>query len=142
MSCGFLPIWFRLLLLPQRPGQYFILTVREIKKVLILFFLILELPQYSNKGATVCINCTLGYYAPSEGQPACTVCPGGYIANGEGLSTVEICPSGTFAGARSSECTNCHLGYYSSAGSTTCADACPAGLVHVFLFSTICAYIT
>jgi hypothetical protein len=88
---------------------------------------LLQLLQYSNKGATSCIDCSVGYYAPVEGQVACTVSPAGYIANATGMAKVNICPSGKYAGAGSDACTNCHLGYFSSAGSAICADACQAG---------------
>jgi len=82
--------------------------------------------QYSNDGATGCVECQSGTYGPTEGATSCVEAPPGYYTPDSGYSYLLRCPGVTFSVAGSSVCDHCVRSFYFSSTDGTC-KSCPDG---------------
>jgi hypothetical protein len=88
--------------------------------------------EYSMAGATACIPCRQGTYAPNRGSTSCIPCAAGKYTEALGSSSCGgTCPAGTFGNRSGSvtvnDCQKCPEGTYNpSAGSNYCIN-CPKG---------------
>ena len=74
---------------------------------------------------TVCNNCELGTYAPSEGSSTCNICIAGTYSN-DATKLCIPCASGTYSSAKAGSCTtSCPPGYKkyeANPGSSSCVQ--------------------
>ena len=92
--------------------------------------------KYSLSGASMCTDCSAGFYnveaksascascpasryQPTIGQTSCTDCPPGYYCPTNGTSTPYTCPSCTYATGNNTICSDCPTGTCSAEGSTS-----------------------
>ena len=76
--------------------------------------------QYCPAGATVPVNCDVGYYQAMMGQGQCSACPKGQYCELAGTITPINCAAGSFrasdGGTTQADCSACSQGHYCVAG--------------------------
>eukprot|EP00457_Paulinella_chromatophora_P000003 gb/GEZN01000003.1/.p1 GENE.gb/GEZN01000003.1/~~gb/GEZN01000003.1/.p1 ORF type:complete len:6228 (-),score=473.22 gb/GEZN01000003.1/:302-18958(-) len=94
--------------------------------------------------ATICDECTAGYYANALGAFTCRACLPGYstfkngsaecskcaegqITNTSGQTHCSLCPKGRYSSATNDECKPCDPGYFAPATGQVSCLPCPSG---------------
>eukprot|EP00033_Pygsuia_biforma_P001416 GCRY01001600.1.p1 GENE.GCRY01001600.1~~GCRY01001600.1.p1 ORF type:complete len:491 (+),score=28.65 GCRY01001600.1:181-1653(+) len=82
----------------------------------------------SGTGASQCLSCSLGYFAPGIASSTCTRCNAGSYAGSPGLSACALCAQGSYSDRPgASKCKLCAPGSYADEQGKTVCSICPAG---------------
>jgi len=80
---------------------------------------------YSAAGATECLACPQGEYAPDPASTSCMGCPPGTYSTSTGGSACKACQTGYYSLGNSTLCTICPAGSYCTAAGSVMS--CPPG---------------
>ncbi len=80
------------------------------------------------EGATLAVQCALGYYAENSGSISCTPALPGYYVDTAGATTASACTPGSYTSvSASSSCTAAPPGKYVAVPASEAAEPCPLG---------------